>query len=242
MKKLLCWVAGLSGFLALFMLFISGPLYRFEILGLGNAFLLMRWAAYVGVAAIVLVLLALIILRPSSNKHRVVLGLSLILGFVSFYMPYNQLQTARSVPAIHDITTDTVNPPEFVDVAPLRADAPNPVEYSGPDVARQQLDAYPDLQTMRFTEEPANVFAAALAVVENSGWDLVAAEANDGRIEATVTTTWFGFKDDVVIRIQSDGGETLLDMRSKSRLGGSDVGANAARIRDFRDELAQRLR
>ncbi len=72
--------------------------------------------------------------------------------------------------------------------------------------------------------------------------DLVAAEANDGRIEATVTTTWFGFKDDVVIRIQSDGGETLLDMRSKSRLGGSDVGANAARIRDFRDELAQRLR
>ncbi|RUO23244.1 DUF1499 domain-containing protein [Aliidiomarina iranensis] len=242
MKKLLCWLAGISGFAALFILFISGPLYRLEILGLGNAFLLMRWAAYIGIAAIVLVLLALVILRPSSNQHRAILGLSLILGFVSFYMPYNQLQTARSVPAIHDISTDTVNPPEFVAVAPLRADAPNPVEYAGPDVARQQLEAYPDIETMRFQQAPADVFAAALAVVQGTGWEIVAAEANDGRIEATVTTTWFGFKDDVVIRIQGDGGETLLDMRSKSRLGGSDVGANAARIREFRESLMQRMR
>lgn len=241
MKKLLCWIASVSGFAALFTLFIAGPLYRLEILELSTAFLFMRWAAYFGIAAIVLVIIALIILRPTANKHRIVLALSLIFGFVAFYLPYEQMQTAQSVPRIHDISTDTINPPEFVAVAPLRADARNPVEYAGPETAAQQLAAYPDIQTLRFSHSPQTVFQAALTVVNRSGWELVAAEANEGRIEATATTTWFGFKDDVVIRIHSEGSETLLDIRSKSRIGLSDVGANAARIRSFRDAITAEL-
>ncbi|MGX5915596.1 DUF1499 domain-containing protein [Aliidiomarina sp. Khilg15.8] len=241
MKKVLCFVAVAAGLLSIIMLLIAGPLYRTETLALGPAFMLMRWAAYVGIAAMVLVIIAMFILRPATVSGRGLLVLSFLAGFIAFYLPYSQLQTAQSVPRIHDISTDTTNPPEFVAVAPLRADAPNPVEYAGEEAAMQQREAYPDVQTMRFQEQPQRVFEAALQVVEDSGWELVDANSNEGRIEATATTQWFGFKDDVVIRISTDGATTLLDMRSKSRLGGSDVGANAARIRDFRDDLQAEL-
>lgn len=241
MKKVLCFAAVAAGLLAILLLLIAGPLYRTETLGLGSAFLVMRWAAYVGIAAMVLVIIAMFVLRPATVGGRGILVLSFLAGFIAFYLPYSQYQTAQSVPRIHDISTDTSNPPEFVAIAPLRADAPNPVEYAGEESATQQQEAYPDIETMRFDNPPQQVFEAALEVVENSGWELVEANANDGRIEATATTQWFGFKDDVVIRITSDNSSTLLDIRSKSRLGASDVGANAARIRDFRDDLQSQL-
>lgn len=241
MKKVLCFVAVAAGLLAIAMLLIAGPLYRTETLALGNAFLLMRWAAYVGIAAMVLVVIAMFVLRPATVGGRGLLVLSFLAGFISFYLPYSQLQTAQSVPRIHDISTDTTNPPVFVAIAPLRSEAPNPVEYAGEEAAMQQREAYPDVQTMRFQAQPQQVFDAALRVVEASGWELVDSNVNEGRIEATATTQWFGFKDDVVIRISTDGAVTLLDIRSKSRLGASDVGANAARIRDFRDDLQAEL-
>ncbi|MCC5880828.1 MAG: DUF1499 domain-containing protein [Idiomarina sp.] len=241
MKKILCFAAAGAGFLAILLLLIAGPLYRTELLTLGTAFLFMRWAAYVGIAAIILVVIAGIVLRPSARSAQALLVASFVTGLVAFYLPYSQLQTAQSVPRIHDITTDTQNPPAFVAIAPLRADSPNPVEYPGEETAEQQRQAYPDIETMRLPHPPQDVFASALDVVEASGWELVEANANDGRIEATATTTWFGFKDDVVIRITGEGSTTLLDVRSKSRLGGSDVGANAERIRKFRDDLLKRL-
>ena len=90
-----------------------------------------------------------------------------IIGFISFYLPYQQLQTARSVPPIHDISTDLENPPVFVAVVKERANAPNPVEYAGEETANQQRKAYPDVQPLMLESDYERVFSAALAVVND---------------------------------------------------------------------------
>jgi len=237
MKKLLCVLASISGIVAILMLLAAGPLYHLDIVHFSVSFAVMKWAAYVGIASIVLVILTFIFARPSAPGHRALLALSIVLGFIAFYLPYSQMQTAQSVPRIHDITTDTNNPPEFIAIAPLRADASNPVEYAGEETAVQQREAYPDVVTQIFNQPYDQVFAAALQVAQDSGWELVDSNLEQGRIEATATTTWFGFKDDVVIRVTQGNDEILVDVRSKSRVGLSDVGANAARIRAYQDRL-----
>src|SRR5690606_5131440 len=145
----------------------------------------------------------------------------------------------ESIPPIHDISTDTEDPPDFVAVLPLRADAPNTTEYGGsPDMTPERLselthEAYPDLTTMMLPVPPDAAFERAAAAVEALGWELVEAAPEDGRIEATDTTFWFRFKDDVVIRIRPADGGSEIDARSVSRVGGGDAGTNAARLRRF---------
>ncbi len=164
------------------------------------------------------------------GARAVVMGLvGLLAGAGAAAVPIAMKRMGESVPPIHDITTDTANPPEFVAIAPLRADAPNPVTYD-PSVADKQRQGYPQLETFRFNASRAAVFAAALEAVTEAGLELVEANQEQGRIEATATTRWFGFKDDVVIRLGRTSTETLLDARSKSRVGVSDLGANAKRI------------
>lgn len=228
------------GILAGLLLLVSGPLYRMQILELGIAFTALRWAAYIGVAATVLIIIYLIWQRPRGLRLAA-LTTAAIIGFISFYLPYQQLQTARSVPAIHDISTDLMNPPVFVDIAPLRANAPNPVDYAGEETAKQQREAYPDIQTLVLNNDYERVFQAALAVVNDMGWQLVASDLAEGRIEATDTTFWFGFKDDVVIRLSQKADRVHIDVRSKSRVGRSDVGKNADRINAFMQQLRQQL-
>lgn len=224
------------GVIALLLLALSGPLYANNILELGTAFTLLRWAAYLGAAAFVVNIIAYFICRPTGLIAGLT-GLAIVAGGIAFYMPYSQMRVAKSVPPIHDISTDTQNPPEFIAVAPLRADAPNPLEYAGKETAEQQLRAYPDLTTYSTKESPMNLFDAALARAQEMGWDIVDSNQAEGRIEATDTTRWFGFKDDVVIRIRATDSGSELDIRSKSRVGRSDVGKNAARIREFLSEL-----
>lgn len=226
--------------IAALLLLIAGPGTRLELWHFRTGFELMRWAVYLGVGASVLALLFLLI--PKTRRgNGLALSLALLIALGTLAMPLTMYQQAQSVPRIHDITTDTVNPPEFVAVAPLRADAPNPVEYQGEEIARQQREAYPDIVSFETDAHNAIVFDHALALVEQFGWELVAADADTGRIEATDTTFWFGFKDDVVIRIRSTDIGSVVDVRSKSRVGLSDVGANAARIRRFLDGLDERL-
>jgi hypothetical protein len=138
---------------------------------------------------------------------------------------------------IHDISTDLENPPEFIAVAKLRGPGDNPAEYTGDDTADLQRAAYPDIETIVLRDPTPFVFEQALAVARNMGWQIVTEDADAYRIEATATTPFVGFKDDVVIRISTNNGETLVDVRSKSRLGRGDMGVNANRIRQFRDNL-----
>jgi uncharacterized protein (DUF1499 family) len=244
MRKLISYLAIAGGFLALMTLAISGPLYQAGMAELASAFLMLRWAAYIGAGAAVvgLVLLLWQAFKPSAKQpSSMLLGLAVIAAGVSFLLPYLQLQTARSVPPIHDISTDLVNPPAFVAIAPLRANAPNPVAYAGEETAQQQRQAYADLTTWNSTASVEQVYNQALIVVADMGWELVASDRDEGRIEATDTTTWFGFKDDVVIRLVATEQGTAVDVRSKSRVGRSDVGVNAKRIRAFLATLEQKL-
>jgi hypothetical protein len=138
---------------------------------------------------------------------------------------------------IHDISTDTVNPPQFIAVAELRGPGDNPVEYAGQETAQMQADAYPDIETIVLLDPRSFVFATALDVAEDMGWDIVASDREEGRIEATATTPFVGFKDDIVIRVSAENAETHVDIRSKSRIGKGDMGVNAGRIRDFSARL-----
>lgn len=144
-------------------------------------------------------------------------------------------------PAIHDVTTDLENPPMFVDAIPVReaAGAANPPMYFAADTAPLQREGYPDLAPIELAVPPQQAFDKALATAKAMDWQIIAAVPAEGRIEATATTGWIGFKDDVVIRIRiaGDGTASRVDLRSKSRVGRGDAGMNAKRIRAFRDRL-----
>ena len=160
-------------------------------------------------------------------------------GLVVTWIPCQWGRTVQRVPMIHDITTDTETPPVFVAILPLRAGAPNTAEYGGPEIAAQQRAGYPDLGPLTLPVPTAQAFTRALTVAREMGWEIVASEANEGRIEATATTFWFGFKDDVVIRVTPSGNGSRIDVRSVSRVGRSDVGTNAKRITDYLSRLAR---
>jgi uncharacterized protein (DUF1499 family) len=217
---------------ALLMLLVAGPGTRFGLWEYGTGFLLMRGAFFAGAGAAVLALVFLVVPRTRRNAAST-LVLALVVGSVAAWIPWNGLQTVRSLPFIHDITTDTENPPVFVAVLPLRADAANPPEYPGEEVAQQQREAYPEVQPLLTALGPAEAFDRAEQVARDLGWEIVVTVPQEGRIEATDTTFWFGFKDDVVIRVRPTADGSRVDIRSKSRVGRSDVGANAARIKEF---------
>jgi uncharacterized protein (DUF1499 family) len=160
--------------------------------------------------------------------------IAMILGAGLAYLPLTQALKAGSVPPIHDISTDTDDPPAFVAIAPLRKDAANPVEYAGAETAAKQKEAYADIAPVTLDVAPDQAFAKALAAAKAMpDWEIVAEVPAEGRIEATATSRFMGFKDDVVIRIRAEGNGSRIDIRSKSRVGRSDVGANAARIRAY---------
>lgn len=203
-----------------------------------TGFQLLRYGVYGSMALIPIALIAMARSRPGSGRGGFAVSIvSLLLAIALIGNALKLQRTARSVPPIHDITTNTENPPQFVAVAPLRATASNPVEYGGSEIAVQQKAAYPDIQTIHLDAPPAVAYQRALDAAERMGWAIVDADSTAGRIEATATTFWFGFKDDVVIRIESADSGSDIDVRSKSRVGRSDVGANAARIREYRRKL-----
>jgi uncharacterized protein (DUF1499 family) len=151
--------------------------------------------------------------------------------------PLYMVWQLQSLPRIHDISTDTDDPPNFVAVAPLRKDARNPLDYK-PETAAQQKRGYPDIAPLRLDAAPSQSFARAERAARAMGWEIVSVAPNDLRIEATDTTLLFGFKDDVVIRIRPQAQGSVVDVRSLSRVGGSDFGANAKRVRAFLNKVA----
>ena len=211
----------------------AGPAYKADVLGLRTAFALLRWAAYGGIGGALASLAGLAVVRPRGGPLLVLGLLAVAIGALAAYVPWRWREQARRVPPIHDITTDVEHPPAFDAILPHRADAPNPAEYGGPDIAAQQREAYPDVRPLEVAAPPGMVFRRALAVARDMGWEIVAADSATGRIEATATTRWFGFKDDVVVRVTATAGGSRVDVRSVSRVGRSDVGANAARIREY---------
>jgi len=167
----------------------------------------------------------------------VVSMLGVVLGAAVLAGPMLAVLSGRGAPAINDITTDPEDPPSFSAVLPLRGPGAGPATYGGEEVAEAQRRAYPDIGPLTVALPPDETFIKALEVARSQGWGVVASDTAAGRIEAVDTTFWFGFQDDVVIRIRPQGGESRVDIRSKSRVGRGDLGANARRIRRFLSAL-----
>jgi len=129
----------------------------------------------------------------------------------------------------------------FETILPLRAQAPNPATYGGPAVAAQQHEHYPDIAPADYPVDPGAAFDAALAAARELGWNVVAMDESTGRIEAIDRTFWFGFVDDIVIRVRPTAAGSRIDIRSVSRVGVGDVGTNAARVRAFLAQLDQQI-
>ncbi len=174
---------------------------------------------FVGAGAALVAIIALLMPRFRAASAWV----ALIIGIASAALPLSYLAQARSVPPIHDITTDTEKPPQFM---------ANPGGYDA-QVGEIQKRAYPQIRPLELAVPPAAAFARALAAAREMGWEIVAVAEKEGRIEAVATTRWFGFKDDVVVRVTPAAGGARIDVRSKSRVGRSDLGANAKRIERF---------
>lgn len=205
-----------------------------------GGFVAVRWAAWGGVLAILVSVGAMYHAQPGGARRGFAIALgALVLGMLAAGIPWQNQRAASGLPAIHDITTDTDDPPAFVAIAPLRAEAPNPVEYGGADVARLQRSAYPDIRPVVLDLSPDRAYQRALDLVEARGWRLVDASAEDGRIEATDRTFWFGFREDIVIRITPLGNRAVLDVRSKSRVGEGDRGTNARRVRAYISDMTR---
>ena len=139
-------------------------------------------------------------------------------------------------PLIHDIATDTDNPPEFVTARTLRSTDENSLEYAGKDLAAEQKDAFPDLGPLFSDLDAAAAFDRSLAVAEKLGWVISEENRGAGRIEAYEVSAVFGFVDDVAIRIAEMENGSRIDLRSASRVGLGDLGMNAERIMEFINE------
>jgi uncharacterized protein (DUF1499 family) len=200
---------------------------------------LMPWAGYFGIAALVVSAVALLLGRSRTEWRGVAIAVTAFAGGALIaYVPWHYDQMRQAVPPIHDITTDPDNPPAFAAVVPTRtAEGGNPVGYEGSKLADQQRRAYPDIVPLIVSLSPETAFNRALDTAQRMGWAIVAADNGAGRIEASQRSRWFGFTDDIVIRIAATDSGSRIDVRSSSRLGRSDFGVNAARIRAYLTEL-----
>ncbi len=220
---------------------LSGIGYRMDLWHFRTGFMIIRWAFFGALAAVLLSIIGLMLAGGKPRQVLVTGLLGLVVGAVTAYIPWSLKQTVDALPYIHDITTDVNNPPKFVAAIALRKQGDHTVEYDGPEVAEQQRKAYPDIMTLIIPLEKHKVFAAAEAALRGMKLNVVDVNAAEGRIEATQTSMLYGFTDDVVVRVVADGAGSKVDVRSKSRVGRSDLGQNAKRIRTFLRELQAKL-
>lgn len=229
----------------LLIILVTGPLgYKFSIVPLQPSLVSLLIAVAGGALVFLIGLVYLVIaIRSGLGRNRNLVIVSMILGLVPVGIMGPQMAAAGDVPPIHDITTDTANPPEFVAIVSLRKDAPNGYEYGVSEawpaekLGAATMEAYPGLQPIESGLSVAEAVDRTEAVLQAMGLKIVAVDKAAGLVEATATTFWFGFKDDMVVRIVGDGEGSIIDLRSMSRVGQSDVGANAARITDFVDRF-----
>jgi hypothetical protein len=213
-------------------------------------FAILRYALYAAVAGGLLAIIALLFARKrGASIKQNFLALVIALGFVAYLGSH--IVTARSVPAIHDVTTNLEDMPQFAALKVREDNLENVPDNDDPRLIAMDpesrwkalhREAYADLRPVRVPWPVAETLRRAEAVARDRGWEIARVDPKAGTVEATDTTRFFRFKDDVVVRVrpyaEAKGG-SQVDVRSISRVGGSDVGANAARIRSFLNDLQQ---
>tara|TARA_B100000686_G_scaffold98420_1_gene105385 strand:- start:212 stop:919 length:708 start_codon:yes stop_codon:yes gene_type:complete len=210
--------------------------HRLGVVPLGVAFGLFAVGVGVGLVSALVIGVSLIRTGIDSSKPFATIALCIVGCVVA--VPLMSILPAVGAPAIHDITTDMLDPPRFVEA--VQYVTPGRTVYGGDELANQQREAYPDITPIMVAKSPDEAFSLALEVARDMGWENIVSNTGEQRIEATDTTWWFGFVDDIVIRIRSEEIGSRIDVRSLSRVGVGDLGENAARIRRFRDALNAR--
>ncbi|MFT5208837.1 MAG: hypothetical protein ACI9CE_000552 [Flavobacterium sp.] len=243
MSETLRWWSKLLTSLAILSVAILflGPLgYKSGILPLEPS--LLSLIVSLGLAVICLLVSIIMVgvsVKAGLTRNRNMITMALVISLVPVLLVGVQLKKATSVPQIHDISTDTSNPPQFQKIVQLRKNAKNGLEYelegSADKLAQAQKMAYPMIKTFNSGLSVAEALDRSEWVLLELGLEIVNKDQETGIVEATDTTFWYGFKDDVVIRIRSKGDGSIIDLRSVSRVGVSDVGVNAARILKFVD-------
>jgi uncharacterized protein (DUF1499 family) len=212
---------------------VSGPLHRFVGLDIEAAIAVFRYGFYLTVAGVALGLATIVPARPGDRRRGSVAAfLAIVIGGAGAWVPLHWFLHAQQRPAINDITTDTTTPPPLVATAQLRRGAPNPAAYPKENAALQRA-AFPDIEPVLVAAPPAEAFKRVERVATELGWEIVARVPTEGRLEAVVTSPWFGFRDDVVVRVRPQGTGSRVDIRAKSRNGEADLGGNVDRVRTF---------
>ena len=210
----------------------------------------LRYALYAAVAGGLLAIIAWIVGRRSGVRTGRMNALALVAALAFTAYLGNQIATAKSVPAIHDVATNLDDIPQFSRLAVRADNLENIPGEDEPELAALSPEnrwkalhrkAYSDLRPVRLALAPAETVQRAEKLARERGWAVANVDRQSGILEATATTLFFRFKDDVVVRVRPDPARTggsIVDMRSISRVGGSDVGVNAKRIRSFLRDLS----
>jgi len=204
----------------------------------------LRYLFFIALAGALLGLFA----RVRRKERHMMAAIAILLGLAFSGYLFSLYRTAKSVPAIHDATTDLADPPAFVTLK-LREDNLASVPDEGrpgwknvPPIERWRSlhgEAYPDLKPVRLAMAPDAAIKRAETLARESGWAIASVDPQAGHLEATATTRFFRFKDDVIVRARPVQGGSIVDIRSVSRVGRSDLGMNAKRIRKFAKDLAK---
>lgn len=215
---------------------VSGPGNRFGWWDYRRAFTILGWASGGGMIA-ALASMAVLVWAAKRQAWRplILAAVALLIGAMTFILPF-PLQWRTNAPSIHDISTDTEQPPVFRALAFARANAPNGVDYGGPAVAAEQKKAYPDIVPLTLAARPEQALNQCLQVARAMDWSIADGSITPLGFEATETTVFFGFRDDIIVRLTpvgASGQATRVDVRSVSRVGRGDHGVNARRIREF---------
>ncbi len=215
--------------------FLAGYGYQWGWWHYRIGFRIIPWATGGVVLAGIITTIGFIGLYRKTAVHTIIgcVGIALSLAAI-FNIVYWRIEINKGYPLIHDITTDMENPPMFVDIIELRSDAPNPAEYQGEEVAKAQKEFYSGLGPIQLQLNYDEAFNQALANAEKMPWQIISESKEEGRIEAYEKLAWFGFIDDVVIRVDTTSTGSIIDIRSKSRIGRGDLGVNAKRIKRYK--------
>lgn len=216
-------------------LLIIGPLtHKFGLAPFFVGFILLSIAVLL---ALIVVIMGALSLRASANPaNRQKLRVASVLALPALVMTAVILGGGRGAVLTHDISTDTANPPQFVAAISQRGINSNPLDYSAEEATLQQ-QGYPDIKPIVSTLDSKAAFARAIQLVEASGWEIYRRDENAGVIEAVASTFWFGFKDDIIVRITPATNGSTIDIRSVSRVGKGDMGTNAKRVRLFIEQF-----
>lgn len=195
----------------------------------------------IGLSVLALSTLGLIYQWITRNRTGALKSLVAVFIGLSLTAPmiHGMIQPVKRGPAIHDITTDTTNPPKFLVLDDTRAGAKNSLIYAGEEVAAVQRKLYPYIKPIQANLSAEDAYEKALDIAQNKGWKIVAGFPEALHFEATAQTTFFGFIDDVVVKVTPINNKSRVDIRSVSRIGRSDKGVNAARIVEFTESFNQ---